>query len=164
MVVVGQFVSNPRVQSCVDEQMSGMEHYMAALLRVLRWPHVRRQLEHYVDQDIATGGLTYQALFQVVRKAGAYQLIQAVCCPKKEQPTIHVDKNKKCPKLIPFWCTHGSNGRRWGTCNLCGISKKLPLLQTLIKLPVASELIEVMVWADGERQGEKKGKKNTQRE
>ena len=161
---VGQFVSNPRKQSCVDEIISGLEHYTVALLQVFRWERVRRKLEHYVDSSMCNGGLTFNGALQVLRKAGAYQLIQKLCCPKEKQRQLFVDQTKDCPKLVPFRCTHGTDGKGKGMCSQCGITKKLSILQAILKLPASDDLVEVMVWGEGIRSGEKKGKQNTQRE
>ena len=91
LTAVGQFVSKLRKQSCVDELISGLEHYMIALLQVFWWDHVKRQLQHYVDRNISNGGLTFNAALQIFRKAGAYQLIQNVCCHKERHPLLYSD-------------------------------------------------------------------------
>ena len=66
---VGGFVTKPIAESCVDEKISGLEHYMAALLGIFKTDHVRSMLEKYKDK---TNGLTYEELLTTLRKAGAY--------------------------------------------------------------------------------------------
>jgi len=94
----------------------------------------------------------------------AGQMVEAVCCPRVEQPLLHIDKSKPCPKLIPLKCTHGVDGDSNRQCPCCGIEKKLPILHALKESCVAQEKVEVMEWGDSIRQGSKKGKQNTQRE
>ena len=88
---VGSFVTKPLVESCVDEKISGLEHYMAALLGVVKTDRVKSLLENYKDK---TNGLTYPQLLETLRKAGAYQMIKSVCCPKVEQPDLQYDEKR----------------------------------------------------------------------
>ena len=96
---VGSFVSKPLAESCVDEKISGLEHYMAALLGFVKTDRVRSFLENYKDK---TKGLTYKQLLETLRKAGAYQMIEAVCCPKVEEPDLQYDK-KGCVQKLYRW-------------------------------------------------------------
>ena len=163
---VGSFVKMPLPESCVDERMSALEHFMAAILEVLKRKDVKEELGKYKP----TGNhLTYKETYECTRKAGGYQMIETMCCPVEDQPELKLDESKKCPKLIPFRCTHGTYGKGSERCTCCGVSKKLGILDELNKLEAAQELVEVMVWQDSERQGTKKGKggkvtQNTQRE
>eukprot|EP00956_Cyclotella_meneghiniana_P028855 scaffold68305_cov22-Cyclotella_meneghiniana.AAC.1 len=92
-------------------------------------------------------------------------MVNAVCCVKEERPDIHIDKDKPCPKFIPFRCTHG--GPNGGKCQNCGIEKKLNILNSLRDLSTDNDedKVEVKVWKDMPRQGtNSKGEQNTQRE
>ena len=147
-------------QSCVDKKTSALKQYMTAILGVLRRRSMSKELENYQD----AGGLSYDATVEVLRKAGAFQLINRVCCEKVPQPELHVDKTQSCPQLIPLRCTHGKNGNIKDRCKQCGVEKKLGILDALNKTEVTSEIVEVMEWRDSARQGILKGKQNTQRE
>ena len=46
---VNMFVSNPRPESCVDKTISGLEHMMAALLGIMKWKQVKKDLQTYAD-------------------------------------------------------------------------------------------------------------------
>ena len=166
LAVVGSFVSKPLQESCVDERMSSLEHFMAAILCVLKWKDVKAELEKY---GAAGNNLTYKETYESMRKAGGYQMIEAVCCPKVNQPDLHLDKSEKCPKLIPFKCTHGTDFNKENRCLCCGVTKKLGMLEQLSNMEEAESLVEVMVWQDADRQGAKVGKdgetkQNSQRE
>ena len=108
LLEVGSFVSNPVRQSCVDEKISYLEHLMAAILLVLRRKNVKGALKNH--QPTQDGGLTYDELYATCRKAGAYQFLEKMCCPRVEQPELHINKDKPCPNMIPLECTHGKNG------------------------------------------------------
>lgn len=56
-------------------------------------------------------------------------MVQAVCCPKVEQPDLHIDTSRPCPRLIPFRCTHGENASSTGQCKCCGVEKGLGILE-----------------------------------
>ena len=111
-------VKKPTPKSCVDERISSVEHFMAALLPFLRRKEVKEQLTRFQG----SGGLTYDALYDVLRKAGAHRLIRSVCCDAVEYPQLHHNADERCPKVIPFLCTHGKGDLR---CQACGISNIL---------------------------------------
>ena len=158
---VSKFVSNPLPESCVDEKISGLEHMMAALLSVVK-KH-KDILEKY-NPETDGGGLDHDGIYEALRQAGAHKMVQAVCCETEEQPDLHIDESKPCPKMIPFRCTH--DGIKKERCNCCGVEKSLGILEclTVPDSEVADEVVEVMVWSDSEQQGTKNGKQNTQRE
>ena len=60
-------------------------------------------------------------------------------------------------------CSHGENGDPTKKCRRCGIFCLL-ILSALSQPKVYQEVVEVMVWGDSIRQGDKKGKQNTQKE
>ncbi len=134
---VGTFVTNPKQQSCVDEKTSALEHMMVALLRVMKRKNVKEFLQL---QDLKDGALTYDTLLDHLRKAGSYQMISAICCPKEEEPDQHIIKSKPCPKFTPLRCTHSEDGLhdKQGNpkkpCPRCGREKRLQLLDALLSL------------------------------
>ena len=164
--VVGKFVSNPTPLSCVDEKLSGLLHFMRALSTVIRRPAVKAELEKFTDGD----GLIYDGLIKVLRQASYHDMVGAVICEKVDFPELHIDKSRACPKLPQFKCTHGTGeidetGHGPDKCSSCGIEKKLRILEKLLTLPVARDLVKVMVWKKGIRQGtDKHGNPNTQQE
>ena len=84
-------------------------------------------------------------------------MVDAVCCGRVEQPTLHFDKSKPCPTMVPLKCTHGA-------CEFCGIKRRLEILDVM-EQEFKDEEVEVMVWMNAKRQGKKKdGGFNTQRE
>lgn len=125
---VGTFVVLPLNESCVDEIIDGLEQLMEPLFHAFRRERVKELLENYSDDH---GGLTYEELYGVLRKSGAFAMVGAVLCEKVEQPDLHRDKNEKCPKLHKFECTHDGNGVE--RCKCCGIEKKLGILDVLEK-------------------------------
>ena len=81
-----RFVSNPKPQSCVgDNMISGVEHMMEALYRVVKRPNVREELEQIGLED---GDATYDELVQVLRQNKASGLVHLLCCPKREEPSV----------------------------------------------------------------------------
>ena len=122
---VNTFVTNPKPESCVDEKISGLEHMMVALLGVMKWKAVAELFQGYADVGSA---LRYDALVEALRKAGAYQFIEAVCCPKVEQPDLHIDKSKRIPTTIPLRCTHTGDGPGNGRCTRCGVGNSLGIM------------------------------------
>jgi len=159
LLQVGTFVSNPVVQSCVDEKISCLEHLMAALLRVLRRKNVKEVLKKYQPTQNA---LSYDEFYGAVRKAGAYQFLDKMCCPKEEQPELHIIEDSNCPKMIPLTCTHGKNGNEKDRCTKCGVRKVQGLLAALLAIPeLADEKVEVMVWQDSVRTTNKDGSVGT---
>ena len=70
-----------------------------------------------------TGGVTHEELREKLRLAGAYQFIDFICCDKVEQPELHIDKDRACPKMIPLRCTHGDYGNRQLKCPNCGVNQ-----------------------------------------
>lgn len=148
---VGKFVSNATPKSCVDEKMSGLEHAGDAILHALKLPDVKAELENNNFQ-----GLTYEDTCQLLLKRSPQDVVKAVCCPAVDQPDLHIEGIEKCPKLIPFNCTHGE-------CKRCGIKKKLGILKRLKNCQAANVEVPVRVWKDSPRQGVSAGKQNTQK-
>ena len=110
---VGTFVCNPLPQSCVDEKMSGLEQMMASLYGAMKRPDVKLLLKEYESTNRYYGhgiGPDYDKLLETLRKAGAHPMIESISCEKVEQPELHIDKTKSCPKMIPLKCTHGIDG------------------------------------------------------
>ena len=107
------------------------------------------------------GRVTHEELREKLRMAGAYQFIDFICCGKVEQPELHIDKDKACPKMIPLRSIHGDYGNRQLKCPNCGVNK-LTILSTLSQSSKAKEVIQVMVWDDSVRQGAKDGKYYTE--
>ncbi len=173
------FVTYPKPESCVDEKVSGLEHAMEALYSVLSKSDAKESLQCY---EVGEGEASLDDFVKVLRLRSSHKLVDLVCCAKEEQPDLHIDKEKECPRMIPFLCTHGKkekvrqffkNGRErkplevHRTCNCCGIKKRLGRMIATLKEDeeLMSKAIPVMVWDDARRQGKtKKGKDNTQRE
>ena len=82
---------------------------------------------------------------------------------KAEQPELHIDKIKPCPKMIPLVCTHRHNGNEKLKCRCCGVHR-IPILSALSQSKESKEIVQVMVWSDSIRQGMKNGSQNTQKE
>ena len=133
---------------------------MVSLLGVMKRPHVKSLLENFS----CTGGHNYDEIVDILCKAGAHWMIESMCCPKVEQPDLHVDKTKSCPTFIPLKSTHGFGGKKYERCTCCGVHKKIYILSALSNLPESEELVEVMVWRDSPRQGFTNRKQNSQRE
>ena len=74
------FVGNPRPKSCVDENISSLQHHMVAMLEVLRWKEVKEALEALKEKD---GKLSYAHFYKNLRKAGAHWMIKSVLCPEE---------------------------------------------------------------------------------
>lgn len=80
---------------------------------------------------------------------------------------MHIDKDKDCPEMIPFECTHGRKGDKRRRCKCCGVEKRLGRVLKLLSEDenVGSNVVTVMVWEKARRQGKgKNGKDNTQQE
>ena len=90
----------------MDEKISGLEQLMYSLLKVLRWKRVKDELN--IHGPFKENDLTYNELYELLRKAGAYQFLEGVCCPMVEEPTLHIYKSRPCPKMMSFECTHGT--------------------------------------------------------
>jgi hypothetical protein len=103
-----KLVCNPLPESCVDKKVSNMEHYMAALVTVLRRKDFKIQLQNASYAE----SLTFDKFYEVLRKASVHQLVESVCCEKTEKETLWIDKSKPCPQFIPLKCTHGLGGDR----------------------------------------------------
>ena len=86
-------VSKPKPGSCVDEKINGLEHKMASLLCVGKRPHVKSHLENFS----CTGGHNCNEIVDILCEEGEHRMIESACCPKVEQPDLHVDKTKSCP-------------------------------------------------------------------
>ena len=82
-------------------------------------------------------------------------MIEAIYCAKVEQPELHINKTKPCPKIIPLTlkCTHGTNGHGNDQCTCCGVEKSIGILKALSNLEAAGEELEVVVWRDSDHQG-----------
>ena len=91
---VASFVSNPKDTSCVDQNTSSLEHLMLSVHKVMRYPRVKENLKKYNPKD---NELTYDELYTILRKAGAFQFLDWVCCPKVAEPTLHHDKSRPDP-------------------------------------------------------------------
>ena len=91
---------------------------------------MRQELQNYSNH----GRLTHKELLGILRKAGAYQFVDGICCDKVSLPELHIDKSKPCPKLIPLSCTHGHNGNATTKCTCCGVTNKLGILEALSNL------------------------------
>ena len=146
-------VTDPKPESCVDEKTSAVQHYMTCILTFLRRPNVKEELKNYVAPE---GGLNYDETVDVLKRARAGDIIEAVCCRVEEHSDLQFCQTVSAPKLIPYRCTHG-------TCQDCGIHKRLTILQhpTLKDNPM---LVQVHEWDEGTRQGTKRGRPATQRE
>jgi hypothetical protein len=132
---------------------------MAALLGFIKRGPAKEYLEGYHNDG---EGFMYDGLYSVLRKAGCFKMVDAVCCGKIEQQTLHYDKSKSCPKMIPLKCTHIT--RVGGVpCQLCGIKRRLEILEVM-ETEFGEEEVEVMMWMNARRQGQKNGAFNTQRE
>ena len=68
---------DPLSEPCVDQKTSGLEHQMHSIMCVLMRDSVKVLLDDYSDN---TGGLSYNELFEVLRKAGSYSMVDAVLC------------------------------------------------------------------------------------
>ena len=142
----------------MDEKTSGLQHMMAAILGFIKKAQVKAYLEGYHNDG---EGLMYDDLVSVLWKAGCFRMVDAICCGKVEQPQLHFDKTKPCPKMVLLRCSHAPLGPA-PPCELCGL-KRLEILDVIEK-EFANEEVEVMVWTDARRQGQKNGVYNTQRE
>ena len=100
-------------QSCVDEKISALEHFLAALRGLMKRKNTKKELESYQDSI----GLTYS------RKTGVYQLIGRIYCPKVQQLELHKDKSKPCPIVISLHCTYGTDGHGKDQCLHYGVAK-----------------------------------------
>ena len=161
----GKFVTYPKPKSCVDELKSAVEHAMVALLYILKFPHIKAIADQYQpDED----EVPYDELVTILKQAGYAKLVERMSCPRVECPDFWYDETKPCPTMIPLRCTHGMDHTGRNMCTACGTDKRLRLLTELLSRLDPDDLdheVEVLVWDDALRQGNKKdGKPNTQRE
>ena len=84
---VAKFVSNPLHESCVDQKMSGLDHFMAALTPLLKRPEVEEKLVRYDGN-----GMTHGDLYAITRKTSSHQMVCSVVCEKEEQPDLHFER------------------------------------------------------------------------
>ena len=80
---VNTFVTDPKQESCVDEKISGLEHFMATLIAVFKWKDVKEGLKDYADE---VGGLQYKFFVDVLRKYGCLPHGR-VCVLQKRETT-----------------------------------------------------------------------------
>lgn len=159
-----KIVCNPLPESCVDEKTTGLEHCMSAVLSLITQPDVKAVLE---DAVVYSHGLTYDEFAEVLKKAGSYQFVDAMCCDKEEQPELQICQDVPCPKTIPLKCTHGVDGKRKKQCPCCGFKNRLGTLCDAVRNneEIANKVVEVKVWEEAPRQGvNSKGKQNSQKE
>ena len=73
---VASFVSNPKDKSSVDQKISSLEHLLLSVNKVMRYPRVKENLKKYNPKD---NELTYDELYTIIRKAGAFQFLDWIC-------------------------------------------------------------------------------------
>jgi hypothetical protein len=141
----------PTGESCVDSETSGMQHLMAAFKEGLS-----KLTEN--DQSIMSDLPGYDSLLSALRKGRAVDMIEACCCPRREQTEFKINDNHPAPKLLPVNCGIGK-------CNWCGFERRFGTIITHEILTRSEILLKVCVWDNAERQGMSKSKKqNTQLE
>ena len=127
---------------------------------------MKEALENWI---LSGAGLNYKELVKKLQQAGSYQMVESILCKKIDYTLLHYDKSKPCPKGNKFECTYGSgviaeSGIGDVKCSCCGVKSRLSILDQLISLPEAEEMVKVMVWKDGQCAGtDKNGNQNTQR-
>jgi len=184
-----KLVSNPKPESCVDEKVSGLEYAMEAMFGVLNKGETK---ESFLCHQCKEGEIAPAEVLELMRLRSSHKLVDAVCCEKVERPDLHIDKEKDCPRMIPFSCTHGKfveeevkkKGKGKGStkkkkkkkkkkgnterCQCCGYKKRLMALFDKVKDDerLGNKAVTVMVWEKARRQGKakKNGKDNTQQE
>jgi sentrin-specific protease 1 len=182
-----KLVSNPKPESCVDEKVSGLEYAMEAMFGVLNKGETK---EAFMCHQCKEGEIAPDEVLELMRLRSSHKLVDAVCCEKVERPDLHIDKEKDCPRMIPFSCTHGKfveeEGKKKGKgkgkgstkkkkkkkgnterCQCCGYKKRLMALFDKVKDDerLGNKVVTVMVWEKARRQGKaKSGKDNTQQE
>ena len=99
----------------------------------MRYPRVKENLKKYNPKD---NELTYNKLYTILRKAGAFQFLDWICYPKVAEPTLHHDKSRPDPpEFISFECTHRTDYKKEGRCTECGFAKLKGILDALLALP-----------------------------
>ena len=83
---VNTFVSNPKAESCVDKNVSALEHAMKVMKTVLKKEAVTSFDEKYTASN--DDELLHAQLSEILQKSGYVLLIKSVCCPKEEQPDL----------------------------------------------------------------------------
>ena len=82
--VGSSFVSNASTLSCVDTKITGLEHTMAALLGVIRKPHVQEELNTYrhpTTKAAATAASSPDAIAAAAEYAAAAEEIRRLLAP-----------------------------------------------------------------------------------
>ena len=130
-------ISNPKLESCVDKKTSSLQHMMAALLGFTKRVNVKTCLKafHYGK------GLSYNQPYAVICKTGCFKTDDAVWCGRVEQPTLHFDKSKPCPKMISLKCKHGIS------CESCGVERPLEVMEQEFE----DKEVEVVVWMNAKQ-------------
>jgi len=136
---VESIVSNPKPESFVDEKTSGLQHMMAAILGIIKEAPVKAYLKGYHNDG---EGLMYDDLYSVLCKAGCFRMVDTMCWGKVEQPQLHFDKTKPCPKMVWLRCFHAPLGPA-PPCELCGF-KRLRILDVMER-EFANKEVDVMV-------------------
>ena len=157
---LSKLVCDPKPESCVDEKVSAMEFAMEAMYDLSRNdPEVKAMFDSFKaekDEEISADEFR-----EILRLRGSHKLVERMCCAKKEEPDLHIDKDKPCPKVIPLKCTHGLNGKRdkdgvpEKRCPCCGFKNRLGNLFDVLKSneKVQHKPVTVMVWDEARRQG-----------
>jgi hypothetical protein len=86
---------------------SKMRNLPVFILRKALWKYITRGQEKKSQED---NGLTYIKTMDVLKSMVVHCLVEAVCCDKVEEPTLHLYNTKSPPKFIPLKCTHGIGG------------------------------------------------------
>jgi hypothetical protein len=141
----------PTGESCVDSQTSGMQHLMAALKEGLN------KLSE-ADRTIISRLPGYASLLNALQKGRAVDMIDACCCPRREQKEFAIHENDPVPSLLQIKCGNGQ-------CNQCGFQRRFGRIFTHDLVACSEILLKVFVWDNADRQGiNKSNKQNTQLE
>jgi hypothetical protein len=141
----------PTGESCVDSLISEMQHLMAALKEGLS---KLTEAEMNIISDISG----YDNLISALQKGRAVEMIEACCCPRKEQTEFKINDYHQVPKLLHVKCGDG-------TCERCGFERRFGRIFKHEILTRSELLLKVYVWEKAKRQGvDKSNKQNTQLE
>jgi hypothetical protein len=141
----------PTAESCVDPLISETQHLMAA---------VKEGLAKLTDHEkiIIAGLLGYGDLMKALKKGRAVEMVEACCCPRKEQIEFKINDKHPVPKLLSFTCGDG-------TCMCCGFENRFREIFEHQIIKSSDLLLKVCIWEEAVRQGVKaSGKQNTQLE